>query len=106
MNINPFYKFDPYKLVYSVILILTICSGILIAVFLDNGQPGRIDALSSGPYVVERFDDSVQLFAMPDEDAWTADIGYAQRYGTLVQAQIARDRIGAGHVVIVREAIR
>ena len=106
MNIKPVPSFEPYKLVFYVMLILTICAGILLAVFLDSGQPGRIDALSGGPYVVERLDSDVQLFAMPDEDAWTADIGFAQRYGTMAQAQRGRDKIGAGHVEPVREVVK
>ncbi len=106
MNVNPFHGFSPYKLIFYVMLILTITSGVLLATLIDSGQPGSIDAQTSGPWVVERFDNGVQTFAMPDEDAWTADIGYAQRYGTLAQAQIATEKIGAGHPSVVREVVK
>ena len=106
MNIKPVPSFEPYKILYYVILITAICAGVLIAVYVDPGQPGRLSALSGGPYVVERYENEVQLFAMPDEDAWTADIGFAQRYGTMAQAQRGRDKIGAGHVEPVREVVK
>lgn len=106
MNLNPFtIRGGAYALAFYALLVFAICAGTVLAVFTDNRHVERIDALSPGPYVIER-DDGVQLFAMPDGDAWTAEIGFAQRYGTLAQAQIARARIGAGHVAPVREVVR
>lgn len=118
MNLPTFPKPRVYELVTFSLLALTVATIVVMAVFYDNHQLGRPDALSSGPYVIERIDDitGVQLFAMPKDEStdnviheyprWTPDLGLADRFGTLAQAINGRDRIGAGHVAIVREVVR
>jgi len=111
MNLNPFPKPNWYRIVSFTLLTLTICVGVYTAVFVANDRRDPVDNLAPGPYVIERLD-GVQLFAMPvddskpDEVAWTRDIAFAKRYGTLTQAQIGRDRIGEGHVAILRQVAK
>lgn len=118
MNLPTFPKPKVYELVTFTMLALTVSAIIVTAVFYDNHQLGRPDAEVGGPYVIERIDDitGVQLFAMPKDEStdnvihdyprWTPDLARADRFGTLAQAINGRDRIGAGHVAVVREIVR
>jgi len=118
MNMNFFPKPNWYRIVSFFLLTLTICAGVLTAVFVDNGRRDPVDNLAPGPYVVEKFDDvtGVQLFAMPKDESmdgvifdyprWTRDLSFAERYGTMAQAVIGRDRAGVGHVAMVREIVK
>jgi hypothetical protein len=81
-----------------------LCAILLASVLMGNSYMERIDAMSPGPYVVERHDGQ-QLFVGADSLGWTASLPDAQRFGTFAQARSVQSRIG-GMVMSIREVVR
>ena len=81
-----------------------LCAILLASALVGTSYMDRIDAMSPGPYVVERHDGQ-QLFVDSGEYGWVTDVRFAHRYGTFTQAQSVQSRIG-GEVFAVREVVR